>query len=279
MKILDTHHHLWDLSLRSYDWIKELPSNESKIIDKNFIYQDLVNEIEKNDVYSTICVQAHQSEGEAKWLLNIANDSQIIKGVVGWIDLKSPKIEYKLDKFQKNEKFVGVRHVWHDEKDESWIINPEVIRGLKALSIRNINFDFLVRPNHLKYIHHIFDEIPDLNGVIDHIAKPEIKEGNYEPWATEIYELSKINNLSCKISGIIEEMNDGQPLDEVEKYSSHIINSFGKKRIMYGSNWPVCLTKNSYEFVLNLAKNISSKFSDLEKEDFFFNNGSRFYKV
>ena len=137
----------------------------------------------------------------------------------------------------------------------------------------------LVRPNHLKYIHHVYDEIPDLNGVIDHIAKPEIKEGNYEPWATEIYELSKINNLSCKISGIIEEMNDDQPLDAVEKYSSHIINSFGKKRIMYGSNWPVCLTKNSYEFVLNLAKNISGKFSDLEKEDFFFNNGSRFYKV
>ena len=179
MKILDTHHHLWDLSLRSYNWIKELPSNESKIIDKNFIYQDLVNEIEKNDVYSTICVQAHQSEDEAKWLLNIANNSQIIKGVVGWIDLKSPKIEYKLDEFQKNEKFVGVRHVWHDEKDESWIINPEVIRGLKALAIRNINFDFLVRPNHLKYILWTLSRRFRPNVMILAILGPEMKVYRY----------------------------------------------------------------------------------------------------
>ena len=279
MKILDTHHHLWDLSLRSYDWIEELPPNESNKINKNFLYEDLVNETERNQVINTICVQAHQSEDEAEWLLNIANKSSIISGVVGWIDLKSSKIEYKLDEFQKNKKFVGIRHVWHDEEDESWIIDPKVLNGLNVLSKRKINFDFLVRPNHLKYIHQVYDKIPDLNGVIDHIAKPEIAINKFEPWAKEINELAKINTLTCKISGIIEEMDDNQSLDVVDIYSSLIINSFGKKRIMYGSNWPVCLIKNSYEYVLNLAKNITEKFSDGEREDFFFNNGSDFYKV
>ena len=279
MKILDTHHHLWDLSLRSYDWIKDLPATESEKINKNFLYEDLIKEIEKCEVQNTICVQAHQSEDEAEWLLNIANKSQIIKGIVGWIDLKSPEIEKKLDKFQKNEKFVGIRHVWHDEKDEGWIMDDDVLRGLKILSERKVNFDFLVRPNHLRYIKQVYEKIPNLNGVINHIAKPEISTNKFEPWASDISELSKINNLHCKISGIIEETSNNRDLNNIHLYSSHVINSFGKKRIMYGSNWPVCLTKNSYQYVLNLAKKLTNNFSSSEKEDFFFNNGSNFYNI
>jgi len=278
MKILDTHHHLWDLSLRSYDWIKELPPDESEKISNNFLHEDILNESISNSVTETICVQAHQSEEETDWLLEIADKSELIKGVVGWVDLKSQKIEYALDKFQTNEKFVGVRHVLHDESNENWIMDSKVLNSLKILSKRKINFDFLVRPNHLKYIASVYEKIPELNGVIDHIAKPEIANNKFEPWASDIDELSKIGNLYCKISGIIEEMGEGQTLDDVYKYSSHIIKSFGTQRIMYGSNWPVCLIKNSYNYVLDLAKNISSDLSIIEKEDFFFNNGFNFYK-
>jgi len=278
MKILDTHHHLWDLSLRDYDWIRQLPPNESEIIFRNFLHKELENEALSNDLSKTICVQAHGSEEETEWLLSIANKSELIKGVVGWVDLKSPKVEYKLDRFQANKKFVGIRHVWHDEKNEDWIMDPAVLRGLKILSKRKINFDFLVRPNHLKYISLVYEEVPELNGVINHIAKPEIASNKFEPWATNIDELSKINNLNCKISGIIEEIGKGQTAEDVYKYSSHIIKSFGTKRIMYGSNWPVCLTKNSYSYVLDLARNIVADFSTTEKEDFFFNNGLNFYK-
>ena len=278
MKILDTHHHLWDLSLRSYDWIKELPPDESEKISNNFLHEDIFNESISNSVTETICVQAHQSEEETDWLLEIADKSELIKGVVGWVDLKSQKIEYALDKFQTNEKFVGVRHVLHDESNENWIMDSKVLNSLKILSKRKINFDFLVRPNHLKYIALVYEKIPELNGVIDHIAKPEIANNKFEPWASDIDELSKIGNLYCKISGIIEEMGEGQTLDDVYKYSSHIIKSFGTQRIMYGSNWPVCLTRNSYNYVLDLAKNITSDLSIIEKEDFFFNNGFNFYK-
>ena len=274
MNILDTHHHLWDLSLRSYDWITELPENESIKINRNFLIDDLDVLADENNVTGTICVQAHQSEEEALWLLEIAKNSNLIKGVVCWVDLKNSNIGFSLDKYQTYDKFCGIRHVWHDEKNEDWIMDPKVIKGLKTLSERQINFDFLVRPNHLKYIFEVYEKIPKLNGVIDHIAKPKIKENIFEPWAENISELSKIDSLNCKISGMVEEMNESQEISILKNYTDHVIESFGHDKVMYGSNWPVCLTKKSYSEVLEIAKSISN---NLEPEEFFYTNGKSFY--
>ncbi|MBK66149.1 MAG: amidohydrolase [Chloroflexi bacterium] len=274
MKILDTHHHLWNLSLRKYDWINDLPKEEANAINKNFLINDLNIVANNNNLDGTICVQAHQSEDEAFWLLEIAKNSELIKGVVCWVDLKSPSLESSLDNYLLNEKFVGIRHVWHDEKEEDWIMDPKVISGLKILSDREINFDFLVRPNHLKYIFEVYEKVPSLKGVIDHIAKPFIKNNIFEPWAAEMSELSKIDNLYCKISGIVEEMDDSQELSIINNYTNHIIDNFGFNKIMYGSNWPVCLTKKSYSEVLEIAKDVipSSAY-----ENFFYSNGEEFY--
>ena len=274
MNILDTHHHLWDLSLRSYDWITELPENESIKINRNFLINDLDVLADENNVTGTICVQAHQSEEEALWLLEIAKNSNLIKGVVCWVDLKNSNIGFSLDKYQTYDKFCGIRHVWHDEKNEDWIMDPKVIKGLKTLSERQINFDFLVRPNHLKYIFEVYEKIPKLNGVIDHIAKPKIKENIFEPWAENISELSKIDSLNCKISGMVEEMNESQEISILKNYTDHVIKSFGDGKVMYGSNWPVCLTKKSYSEVLEIAKSMSN---NLEPEEFFYTNGKSFY--
>ena len=274
MNILDTHHHLWDLSLRSYDWITELPENESIKINRNFLINDLDVIADENNVTGTICVQAHQSEEEAFWLLEIAKNSNLIKGVVCWVDLKNSNIGFSLDKYQSYDKFCGIRHVWHDEKNEDWIMDPKVIKGLKTLSERQINFDFLVRPNHLKYIFEVYEKIPKLNGVIDHIAKPKIKENIFEPWAENISELSKIDSLNCKISGMVEEMNESQEISILKNYTDHVIESFGHDKVMYGSNWPVCLTKKSYSEVLEIAKSMSN---NLEPEEFFYTNGKSFY--
>ncbi len=274
MNILDTHHHLWDLSLRSYDWITELPENESIKINRNFLINDLDVLADENNVTGTICVQAHQSEEEALWLLDIAKNSNLIKGVVCWVDLKNSNIGFSLDKYQSYDKFCGIRHVWHDEKNEDWIMDAKVIKGLKTLSERQINFDFLVRPNHLKYIFEVYEKIPKLNGVIDHIAKPKIKENIFEPWAENISELSKIDSLNCKISGMVEEMNDSQEISILKNYTDHVIESFGHDKVMYGSNWPVCLTKKSYSEVLEIAKSMSN---NLEPEEFFYTNGKSFY--
>ena len=274
MKILDTHHHLWNLSLRKYDWINDLPKEEANAINKNFLINDLNIVANNNNLDGTICVQAHQSEDEAFWLLEIAKNSELIKGVVCWVDLKSPSLESSLDNYLLNEKFVGIRHVWHDEKEEDWIMDPKVISGLKILSDREINFDFLVRPNHLKYIFEVYEKVPSLKGVIDHIAKPFIKNNIFEPWAAEMSELSKIDNLYCKISGIVEEMDDTQELSIINNYTNHIIDNFGFNKIMYGSNWPVCLTKKSYSEVLEIAKDA---IPSPAYENFFYTNGEKFY--
>tara|TARA_B100000941_G_scaffold286039_1_gene258985 strand:- start:2260 stop:3090 length:831 start_codon:yes stop_codon:yes gene_type:complete len=274
MKILDTHHHLWDLSLRSYKWINELSDNESIKINKNFLINDLDSLAIKNNITGTICVQAHQSEEEALWLLEIAKNSNLIKGVVCWVDLKDSNIEFSLDKYQFYDKFCGIRHVWHDEKNEDWIMDPKVITGLKILSQRKINFDFLVRPNHLKYIFEVYEKISKLNGVIDHIAKPNIKENIFEPWAEEISELAKIDSLNCKISGMVEEMDELQGISILQSYTDHIFKCFGDDKIMYGSNWPVCLSKKSYSEVLEIAKTISN---NVDSEKFFYTNGKSFY--
>ena len=274
MKILDTHHHLWDISLRTYEWINQLPKNESRMINKNFLYDDLLEISSKNKINGTICVQAHQSEDEAFWLLNLAKNSDLINGVVCWVDLKGGNLEYTLDKYQSDNKFVGIRHVWHDEKNEDWIMDEKVLNGLKVLSERGINFDFLVRPNHLKYIFEVYEKIPNLKGVINHIAKPRIKENIFEPWAKEMHELSKIDSLYCKVSGMVEEMDESQGIRTLKSYTDHIIKCFGIDKTMYGSNWPVCLTKKSYSEVLDIAKKVST---NLEYEKFFYINGKNFY--
>ena len=153
-------------------------------------------------------------------------------------------------------------------------MDKKVLNGLKVLSKREINFDFLVKPNHLKYIFEVYEKLPNLKGVINHIAKPFIKENIFEPWAKEMHELSKIDSLYCKISGMVEEMNESQGISVLKRYSDHIINCFDVDKVMYGSNWPVCLTKKNYSEVLDIAKKVSV---NLEFEKFFYMNGKNFY--
>ena len=273
MKILDTHHHLWDLRLRDYEWM----NNVNPILKRNYLIEDLNKITSKNNISNSICIQAHHSLGETEWLLNIAEKSDIILGVVGWVDLSSNRLEETLDKLQKNKKFIGVRHIWHDELNEDWIIENKIINGIRSLAQRGLKFDFLVRPNHLRYISDLYEKISDLNGVIDHIAKPNIKDNLKDEWAEEISKLSKIPSLYCKISGIVTEMSANQDYSHVKPFTSEIISSFGLEKIMFGSDWPVCLSACSYKEVIKLANDITDEFSLAEKQKIFFENGIKFY--
>ncbi len=273
MKILDTHHHLWDLRLRDYEWM----NNVNPILKRNYLIEDLNKITSKNNISNSICIQAHHSLGETEWLLNIAEKSDIILGVVGWVDLSSNRLEETLDKLQKNKKFIGVRHIWHDELNEDWIIENKIINGIRSLAQRGLKFDFLVRPNHLRYISDLYEKISDLNGVIDHIAKPNIKDNLKDEWAEEISKLSKIPSLHCKISGIVTEISANQDHNHIKPFTSEIISSFGLEKIMFGSDWPVCLSACSYKEVVNIANHITNEFSLTEKNKFFFENGIKFY--
>ena len=222
--IYDTHQHFWDFKLRNYDWMEK-----GSILEKNYLPENLKPNIDQVEIDKVVSVQAHQSLEETFWLLDLAEKNDFIAGVVGWVDLTSKDLNKVLDKLQKNSFFKGVRHVWHDETEENWIVQESVLNGIKELSNRGIPFDFLARPNHLPYIPKVFENAPNLKGVLDHIGKPLIAEGIFEPWAKLISEISTIPNLFCKISGMITEASDQWEANDFNKYVYHIFKEFDFK--------------------------------------------------
>ena len=273
--IYDTHQHFWDFKLRDYDWIEK-----GSILEKNYLPENLKPNIDQVEIDKVVSVQAHQSLEDTFWLLDLAEQNDFIAGVVGWVDLTSKDLNKVLDKLQKNSFFKGVRHVWHDETEESWIVQESVLNGIKELSNRGIPFDFLARPNHLPYIPKVFENAPNLKGVLDHIGKPLIAEGIFEPWGKLISEISTIPNLFCKISGMITEASEKWEVNDFNKYVYHVFNEFGEDRVMFGSDWPVCLLAGEYKQVFELPQKVLEKdLNENVKRKFLSDNAKKFYSL
>jgi len=242
--IIDSHQHFWDLSRFDYSWM----SPGLEVLRRNYLPQDLQPILLAEGVQQTVLVQAHQSIAEAHWLLKLAADTEFIAGVVGWVDLTSPNVGQDLDGLQSYPKFKGVRHLVHDEPDDAWMLRPEVLQGFRELEIRGIPYDFLVRPQHLKYIPQVRDHCPRLRLVIDHIAKPLIAEGRTEGWDREIEIVAKLPNIWCKLSGMSTEAQwDAWTVHDLTPYIEHIVGCFGYGRVMFGSDWPVCNLAGGYK--------------------------------
>ena len=273
--IYDTHQHFWDFKLRDYDWMEK-----GSILEKNYLPENLKPNIDQVKIDKVVSVQAHQSLEETFWLLDLADKNDFIAGVVGWVDLTSKDLNKVLDKLQKNSFFKGVRHVWHDEAEESWIVQKSVLNGIKELSNRGIPFDFLARPNHLPYIPKVFEKAPNLKGVLDHIGKPLIAEGIFEPWGKLISEISTITNLFCKISGMITEASEKWETNDFNKYVYHVFKEFGEDRVMFGSDWPVCLLAGEYKQVFELPQKVLEKdLTENVKRKFLSDNAKKFYSL
>ncbi|MFW6195592.1 MAG: amidohydrolase family protein, partial [Chloroflexota bacterium] len=166
--VVDSHQHFWDISLRSYHF---MPEGDS-VLKQNRYPSDLKPLMDEVGVDLCVTVQAHASVEETRWLLKLAAENDFVAGVVGWVDLQDPNVGRTLDELRDDVHFKGVRHIWHDEPDEGWIVRPDVIRGLKELAARGIPYDFLPRPPHLPFIPQVIDKVPELSGVVDHIGKP-----------------------------------------------------------------------------------------------------------
>ncbi|MFN8007244.1 MAG: amidohydrolase family protein [Terriglobia bacterium] len=273
--IIDSHHHLWDLRLRKYSWM----SAEVKPLHRNFLVDDLIQTIQPFPVSGTVVVQAHQSLEETKWLLQLATASNLILGVVGWVDLMDIHLAATLRELGKNPKFKGVRHLIQDEPDAHWVLQPKVIRGLKLIHEAGLVYDLLVKPHQLDSVLKLLGKIPSMPMIIDHIAKPSIRSGSQEPWASQMRELAQFPNLFCKISGLITEADhEGWQVNDFAFYLEHILAIFGWDRICWGSDWPVCLLAGDYGQVLDLPRQIlRSDGNDMEWDAFMAGNASRFY--
>ncbi len=244
---IDAHQHFWDLTRLKYAWMPPPPSP----LARNYMPEDLAPILKQNRFDGSVVVQANTVIDETHWLLGLAETHPMVLGVVGWVDLTDPNLGATLDTLQKHPKFKGVRHPVHDETDLKWLIRPDVIRGLKELARRHIPYDLLLRPPHLRLIPVVADGVPDLKMVLDHIGKPPIASGKMEGWTHDIQAAAKIPQVCCKLSGMITEADPKHwKAADLQPYVKYVFSAFGPDRLMFGSDWPVCLGAGSWKQVL-----------------------------
>lgn len=274
MKI-DSHQHFWNYDAEQYPWIK--PGSP---LHRSWLPPDLAPLLAESGLEGCIAVQARQTVEESHWLLELAEHYSIIKGVVGWVDLRSPEIGKDLEALAKHSKFRGVRHVVQDEPDDNFMLGAEFQRGIGQLAGHGLTYDILIFPRQLPAAIELARRFPDQPFVLDHIAKPPIKEGTLSPWREQIQELAKSLNVSCKVSGMVTEADQaGWRPEDFTPYLDTVFAAFGEDRLMYGSDWPVCLLAGSYPRVFDLVKNYTAHLSVAAREKFFGGNAARFYGV
>ncbi len=225
-------------------------------------------------------MQADQSKEETAYLVQLAADYPFIKGVVGWIDLQAADIRQQLEAYRTTTVIKGFRHVVEAEADPDFLIRPAVLNGLKALADYDYTYDLLIRPRHYAATLDCVRQNPDLQFVLDHIAKPPIKSKAFDEWAAFIDALAAFPNVVCKVSGLATEADwEGWKLDDFKQYLEHIFARFGKERIMYGSDWPVCLLAASYEESIAIVEDKLGQFTAAEKNAFWAENAIRVYNL
>ena len=273
---VDSHHHFWDLGKLDYEW---MPPGDS-VLRRNYLPADLAPLLERSGISQTVLVQAHQSVDEANFLLDLAEATDFVAGVVAWVDLTDPGVGKVLDRLQERPNLVGIRHLVHDEPDEAWLVRDDVKRGLKELARRGLAYDLLLRPQHLKYVPPLAEAVPDLRMVVDHIAKPLIASGEMEPWATDIAAVAAIPGIYCKVSGLVTEADHVRwTVEDLKPYVSHVVDQFGLDRLMWGSDWPVCLLASSYGYVLTAALEAAGDISGDDRAKLLGANAVDFYRL
>ncbi len=272
---IDSHQHFWHYEPVKHSWIDD----EMALIRKDFLPQDLAPILKSNGVVGTVAVQADQTDQETDFLLGLAAQYDLIKGVVGWVDLRAENISDKLASYIPFNALKGFRHVLQGEEPD-FMLQPDFLRGIAALKEYNYTYDILIFPKHLEAALELVKQFPDQPFVIDHIAKPYIKAGLIDEWAKGMVALSKYENVSCKVSGMVTEADykHWQPSNFIP-YLDVVVEAFGMKRLMYGSDWPVCQVAASYGQMIGIVEYYFASFSLDEKNQFFNQNASNFYNL
>lgn len=269
----DAHQHFWAYSAEQYPWMQpDWP------IRRDFLPSDLAPHLAAGQLDGSIAVQARQSLDENRFLLELAERHETVRGVVGWVDLRAADVAEQLAEFSRFPKFVGVRHVAQDEPDEWFLARSEFVRGIARLREFGLTYDLLIYPHQLPAAIELVEQFPDQPFVLDHLAKPLIRAGTLEPWREQLQRLARSPHVSCKVSGMVTEAHwqSWQPSD-FRPYLDVVAEAFGPDRLMYGSDWPVCTLAASYAQVLDLAESYFAPWSDTERQAIFGGNAERFY--
>ncbi len=275
--VIDAHQHFWKIGQFDTSW---LDTESHKPIRRDFLPDDLKKRIDKTGVQATVFVQTQHNVEENRWVLKLTEQHDWIAGVVGWVDLQSERCEDQLMEFLEHPKFVGIRHITHDEPDDDFIIRPEVLRGLHVLQKHRVPFDLLFFVKHLKHATRLARELPELPMVIDHLAKPEIKKGRIDNWEANFRAAAKCPNIYCKLSGMVTEAdwNKWKPAD-LKPYVEIAFEAFGPDRLMFGSDWPVCELAASYEQVHAALVEALGPITPDERDHIFSQTAKEFYHL
>jgi L-fuconolactonase len=250
---IDAHQHFWHYTESDYGWIDD----RMGVLRRDFLPADLAPILKANDFDRCVAVQARQSDEETRWLLELAEQNEIVAGVVGWIDLRSPELEQALSEISGNPWLKGFRHVLHD-----------------------LCYDILVFERQLESVRSLVSELPEMRLVIDHIAKPDILNDAWQPWADHMAALAEASHLHCKVSGMVTEADwQGWTPQTLQRYVAHLLECFGPGRLMFGSDWPVCTVAASYAEVVDIVSAFVSRECPDAEDDIFGETAAHFYAL
>ncbi|MEU0029722.1 amidohydrolase family protein [Streptomyces sp. NPDC006335] len=276
--VIDAHHHVWDLSVRDQDWITGL---ELAPLRRDFLLADLESEARDAGVTATVLVQTVDVPEETPEFLALARDSDLVAGVVGWTDLTSPDVARALTALRERpggEHLVGIRHQVQGESDPHWLMRPDVLRGLAAVADAGLVYDLVVRPRQLAAAHETARSLPGLTFVLDHAGKPPVASGELRPWADAVRRLASLPNTVCKLSGLVTEADWGQwGVEDLRPYADTVLEAFGPRRLMFGSDWPVCRLAATYGEVISTARQLTSALQPAERHEVFTGTALRTY--
>lgn len=272
---IDSHQHFWTYSHDDYPWMDD---DALRALRGDHLPPDLLCHLNSAGLDGSVVVQVRQTLEENRWMLKLADDHDHVRGVVGWVDLRADDVDAQLAPYASHPRFCGVRHIVQDEPDVDYMLAPEFKRGIGRLQAHGMTYDVLVFPKQLHAAIGLVQAFPEQPFVLDHIAKPLVKDGVIEPWAEQITALARCPNITCKVSGMITEADwSAWKGEDFDRYLDVVLESFGPGRLMYGSDWPVCNLAGDYEQVFSLAERFASKLSDTEQADFWGGNAARFY--
>jgi L-fuconolactonase len=281
MSRVDAHHHLWDVARRDYRWMDGAWAGPLR---RAFTPQDLGPLAVAHQVDATVVVQAVGDPAETTELLAVASSTPLIAGVVGWADLVAPDLERRLAELRQapgGDTLVGLRHQVEDEPDPRWLVRPDVCRGLHAIGQAGLVYDLLITPGQLPAAIEVVRRLPEVSFVVDHLAKPDIAGGMWEPWASGLAELAAAGpHVTAKVSGLVTEADwRTWSTEQLRPYVRHALVCFGPDRLMFGSDWPVCLLAAGYNDVVGVVETLLADLDPDEQGAIFSDTARRVYRL
>ena len=273
---IDSHQHFWHYNSEDYPWM----AGERGALQVDYLPPDLQPLMTATGMQGTVAVQARQVVYETEYLLGLAEQYDFIRGVVGWLDIRADDFEAQLEQFASDPRLAGIRHIVHDEADERFMLGGNFLRGMAKLEGYGLTYDLLLYPRHLPIAIDVVKRFPGQRFVLDHIAKPFIKDGIIEPWASEIRQLAAFGNVWCKVSGMVTEAAWGAwTQDDYKPYLDVVFDCFGVERLMFGSDWPVCTLSGSYSEVVGIVESFIAALSADEQAAVMGGNAIEFYRL